>query len=440
VAQALAHPLNLREYPVFRSATGWSAGDGASVPLEPGALWRVPFVGPAGSFLTLPSDAVAALGAPAAPDVAEDNPLRGRIVLVGATFADSRDVFPTPVGPLAGVEVHANITHMLATRALLRPAGWLVSLGIQALVVLVAGLVLVRLGPRMGTIVALLATAAVGVPASYLAFHGAGYAVDFVLPVVATALLGIGADALVRRRVRNSLGRYVGREVLAAVLAEDPTLRGDRREVSVLVSDLRGFTTLSETLPPDRVAAHLNEYFPAMLEAILAHRGMVNDFIGDGILAVFGAPLRDDAHAWHAAQAAVGMQAALERLNRAWAARGTPTLRMGIGIHSGGVFAGNVGGEGRMKYTVVGDTVNVTARLEALNKELGTTTLITEETRQALGARVATRYLGEVPVKGRIQPLRVYELLGLRPDGTPEGFGPECDRRPGETTPGPGRT
>ena len=222
-------------------------------------------------------------------------------------------------------------------------------------------------------------------PASYLAFHGGGYAVDFLLPVVVTCLTGIGAEALARRRIRDSFGRYVGRDVMEQVLAENPTLQGSRREVSVLVSDLRGFTTLSETMPAERVAAHLNEYFPAMIDAIFAERGMINDFIGDGILAVFGAPLPDADHAWRAARAAMGMQAALERLNREWAARGVPTLRMGIGIHTGTVFAGNVGGPGRIKYTVIGDTVNVTARLEGVNKDLGTTALITAETRR--GAR-----------------------------------------------------
>jgi adenylate cyclase len=113
----------------------------------------------------------------------------------------------------------------------------------------------------------------------------------------------------------------------------------------------------------------------------------------------------------------MGMQAALERLNHEWGARGIAPLRMGIGIHTGVVFAGNVGGPGRIKYTVVGDTVNVTARLEGLNKDLGTTTLITAETRGALGDSVETRYRGEVPVKGRAEPLRVYELLAVRPPG-----------------------
>jgi len=251
------------------------------------------------------------------------------------------------------------------------------------------------------------------VPASYLAFHGGGYAVDFLLPVVVTCLTGIGAEALARRRFRDSFGRYVGRDVMEQVLAENPTLEGARREVSVLVSDLRGFTTLSETMPADQVAARLNEYFPAMIDAIFAERGMINDFIGDGILAVFGAPLPEADHAWRAARAALAMQAALERLNREWAARGIASLRMGIGIHTGVVFAGNVGGPGRIKYTVIGDTVNVSARLEGVNKELGTTTLITAETLEALGDRVETRYRGEVPVKGRAEPLRVHELLAV---------------------------
>jgi adenylate cyclase len=183
------------------------------------------------------------------------------------------------------------------------------------------------------------------------------------------------------------------------------------------VSDLRGFTTLSETMPAEQVAAHLNEYFPAMVDAIFAERGMINDFIGDGILAVFGAPLADPDHARRAARAAMGMHAALERLNGEWAARGIAPLRMGIGIHTGVVFAGNVGGSGRIKYTVIGDTVNVSARLEGLNKDLGTTTLITAETLGALGDRVDTRYRGEVSVKGRAEPLRVHELIAVNPPG-----------------------
>jgi adenylate cyclase len=415
-----ALPGDLARYPYWQ-AGAWTPGGGPPTPLRADELWRINFVGPAGSFLAIPSDAVAELGGPEAPPVAEDNPIRGRVALVGATFGDSRDFFQTPIGRLAGVEVHANVVHMLATRSLIRPAGRLVGLSIQLSVVAVAGLVLTWLRPLAGTMVAVGLTLVAGVPASYLAFHGGGYAVDFLLPILVTCLTGIGAEGLARRRFRDSFGRYVGRDVMDQVLAENPTLQGARREVSVLVSDLRGFTTLSEAMPAEQVAAHLNEYFPAMIDAIFAERGMINDFIGDGILAVFGAPLPDAAHARRAARAAMGMQAALERLNHEWVRRGVPTLRMGIGIHTGVVFAGNVGGPGRIKYTVIGDTVNVTARLEGVNKELGTTTLITAETRDAIGDRVDTRYRGEVPVKGRAEPLRVYELVAVHPDGSDRG-------------------
>ncbi len=432
-----ALPADLAGYPLWRDGE-WRPSGGPSMALQADELWRINFVGPAGSFLAIPSDAVAELGEPGAPPVAEDNPLRGRVALVGATFADSRDFFQTPVGRLAGVEIHATVVHMLATRSLIRPAGWLVGLGVSLGVVGVAGALLAWLGPLGGTLAALAVALGAGVPASYLAFHGGGYAVDFLLPVLATCLTGVGAEVLARRRFRDSFGRYVGRDVMDQVLAENPTLEGARREVTVLVSDLRGFTTLSETMPAEQVAAHLNEYFPAMIDAIFAERGMINDFIGDGILVVFGALLPDPDHAWRAARAAMGMQAALERLNRGWAARAAPTLRMGIGIHTGIVFAGNVGGPGRIKYTVVGDTVNVTARLEGLNKDLGTSTLVTAETLGALGDRVETRYRGAIPVKGRAEPLHVYELLAVasartgRPAaaGEGEGMGGADDRAP----------
>ncbi|MBI3456086.1 MAG: adenylate/guanylate cyclase domain-containing protein [Candidatus Rokubacteria bacterium] len=415
--EAARHPSgSLVALPVWQGDGAWGTTAGGPVPVRPGELWRIAFVGPQKSVLTISSDAVAPLSDDASP-VAEDNPLRGRVVLVGATFQESRDFFQTPHGPLPGVEVHANLVHMLATRTFIRPSGWLTSLAIQAGVVLIAGVLLVLLRPLAGTLVALGLTLLIGIPGSYLALHGGGYAVDFVLPALGTCALGVAAEILARRRLHDSFGRYVGREVMAQVLAEDPSLRGDRREVSILVSDIRGFTTLAETLPAEAVAARLNEYFPAMMEVIFAHRGMINDFVGDGIMAIFGAPLRDPDHAWHAVRSAVAMEQALAALNRRWAGEGLPLLRMGIGIHSGAVFAGNVGGAARVKYTVVGDAVNVAARLEGLNKELGTTVLLTEETRAALGDRLDARFRGEVLVKGRTRPLQVYELLALPSEG-----------------------
>jgi adenylate cyclase len=166
-------------------------------------------------------------------------------------------------------------------------------------------------------------------------------------------------------------------------------------------------------MTPEAIAAHLNEYFDAMRAAIFAYRGMINDFIGDAVMAVFGAPLSDPDHALHAVQAAAAMDRALADLNRRWTARGLPQFHMGIGIHTGSVFAGNVGGHDKIKYTVIGDPVNVGSRVEGLNKELGTTILITAETYAAVGDRVQVKDHGPMHVKGRVEEVRVYEVLAV---------------------------
>jgi adenylate cyclase len=406
-ALAEGRPLAL---PRLQPDAGLASASPPFVAARAGVEWPISYVGPSGSFLTISSDVVAAIGA-AEGEVAADNPLRGRVALIGGTFTDSRDFYPTPRGVMAGVEVHANVLHMVTTRRFIQPSHWSAGLAINVLVVLAAGAVLVSLRPLTGTLVCVAGAFVLGVPTAVLAFDRGGYWIDFVLPVVATSLMGLGGAALDRRRFRDSFARYLSRDVMAKVLADAPGLRGEHREVSILFSDLRGFTTLSEQMPPERIAAHLNEYFDAMTAAIFAHRGMINDFVGDAVMAVFGAPVDDPDHAWHAVQSAVAMDRALEALNRRWATAGLPCLRMGIGIHTGPVFAGNVGGRDRIKYTVIGDPVNVASRVEGLNKELATTILLTEETLTAVGDRVRVRDCGPMAVKGRVEKVRVFEVL-----------------------------
>src|SRR5215470_12803505 len=396
--------LRVGDAPAFAAAVA-----NVSLP-DPGALHRINFIGPGGSFLAIPSDAVAAIG-DMNVDIASDNPLRGRIVLIGGTFADGRDLHRTPYGLMPGVEIQANIVHMLMTGSLVRPAGWLAGFGVQLLAVFLAGLVMVAVRPLWATSVCLAGALLLGVPASYLAFSRGGYWVDFLLPVAATSLLGVGADILSKRRLRDALGRYVSPEVAARVERNPGDLDGERRQVSILFTDLRGFTTLSERMAPEQMAARLTEYFDAMTSAIFVRRGMVNDFIGDAILAVFGAPLDDPSHAQHAVQSALAMIETLATLNRRWSTEGLPPLRMGVGIHTGEVFAGNVGRAGKVKYAVVGDTVNLASRVEGLNKELGTTMLVTESTYRAAGLDLAVKDRGLVSVKGREEPVRIYEVL-----------------------------
>ncbi|HKB25935.1 MAG TPA: adenylate/guanylate cyclase domain-containing protein [Methylomirabilota bacterium] len=409
--EALGGGLGTLALPEFRRGHGLDPR-GEPLTIRADELLRINFIGKMKSFLTIPSNAVAALADPRA-EIAPDNPFRGRVVFVGATFQESRDFFTTPHGAMAGVEVHANVAHMLLTRSFIRPSGWVVSFLLQVVVVMFTGAVLVSYPPMVGTLVSVGGMLLVGFPASYVIFHRGSYWVDFMLPILATRFLGFGADTLERRRFKQAFSRYVSREVAAQVLSESPGLRGERREVSILFSDLRGFTTMSEDMPPEQVAAILNEYFDAMTAAIFRYRGMINDFVGDAVMAIFGAPLQDREHALHATRAGIAMGEALEALNLRWKREGLPQLRMGIGIHSGEVFAGNIGGRSRVKYTLIGDAVNVASRVEGLNKELGTTMLITEATRRLLGDGVKARDMGPREVKGRTELVHVHELLAL---------------------------
>jgi class 3 adenylate cyclase len=208
--------------------------------------------------------------------------------------------------------------------------------------------------------------------------------------------------------------RTMGTDAIELADCDQAVLDGEVVDVSVLFADLRGFTAASEQLAPRRMAGLLNNYLTAMVDVILARQGMVQDFVGDGILAVFGAPSRDPDHAWHAAVTAVEMQAALEFLRRRLEAEGPIRLAMGISVHSGEVFAGTVGSPRQAKYAAVGDTVNAASRLEELNRELGTSIVMSGETIALLINRVEVRSRGWFPVRGRSHPLEVFELLGLR--------------------------
>jgi adenylate cyclase len=380
-----------------------------------GTPWRIDFAGREGSFTAFPSGALVQLARSGVRPEA-DNPFRDKIVLVGATFAESRDFYPTPTGLMAGVEIHANMVFTLLSRRTLLPPHWLLSLSVLIGACLLVSLLSLWLRPLWVALLSLLLIAAFAA-VSYEAYTQGGYWLDFVAPLVGMLTYIEGSRLLARRRLRAAFGQYVSQEVMDRVLREGAGLGGQVRTVSVLMSDLRGFTTLSERLPPDRISEIMNEYFTAMVDVIMAHRGIIQDFIGDGILAVYGAPLNDPDHAWHAVATALDMQAALRRLNERWQAEERPSLAMGVAVHTGEAFAGNVGSPRRKKYSVMGDTVNTTSRIEGLNRELSTAILITGATLAAVKERVLVKDRGAIPVKGRTQPVEVYELVGLAETG-----------------------
>jgi adenylate cyclase len=376
-----------------------------------GIPWRIDYTGPPGAFTSFPSEPLVALArSGTTPDA--DNPFRDRIVLVGATFLESRDSFPTPTGLMSGVEIQANMVNTLLARRTLLPPPWYLNLALLTAVCVSISLLSLWLRPAWLALVALGLVAAL-VAASYEAYTRGGYWLDFLAPLLGTLAYLQGAHWLRRRRLRSAFGQYVSPQVMDQVLRQGSSLGGEVRRVTVLMSDLRGFTTISENLPPEVVSAMMNEYFTAMVDVILAHRGLVQDFIGDAIMAVYGAPLDDPEHCWHAARSAVGMHAALESLNRAWEADGRGPLAMGVAVHTGPVFAGTLGAPRKKKYAVLGDTVNLTSRMEGLNRDLGTGILISGAALAVLRDRVVVRDRGRVAVKGRREPVDIHELQSL---------------------------
>jgi len=224
------------------------------------------------------------------------------------------------------------------------------------------------------------------------------------------------ADVAVEQRKRARLGRYFSPAVAERLQTEAPNgAAPDAQELTVLFSDIRDFTTMSGALPPSEVVRLLNEYYDHMVERIFQHGGTLDKFIGDGIMAYFGAPLPDADHAVHALECALAMLDELTRLNVERARRGEPALRIGVGLHTGVAVVGDIGSPARrLDYTAIGDTVNVASRIEGLTKEAGTPVLVSAATRERVGARYSWRAFPPMQVKGKTEPLALF--APVRPD------------------------
>jgi adenylate cyclase len=246
-----------------------------------------------------------------------------------------------------------------------------------------------------------------------------GIWIPLVTPLLAIGLTFVGqlawqyfVEGREKRQVKKLFSRYVPKDVYNQLMS-DPTraaLGGKRRVMTVLFSDVRGFTAMSEKSTPEEVVGQLNEYFSRMVDVLFQHHGTLDKFVGDMVMGLFGAPLDDPDHADHAVQAAIAMSHALNELNQQWATLGKPQLDIGVGISTGEMVAGNIGSSAIMSYTVIGDTVNLGARLESLNKEYGTRIIISEVTRNALKGRYDIYPLGDVTVKGKSKPVEIFEV------------------------------
>lgn len=387
------------------------------VPVNPaGQIW-VNHLGPARTFRQVSAADVLAGRAPA-------DAIDGRIAIVGFTAAGF-DEISSPFAPVVpGVELQATVVdNLLAGRSLWRP-WWAVPFEALLIVALglSMGLALQRLAilPAVATAIALAVVYGAlsqGLFARFGLALGAFYPIaGMSLSLLVSAIHKAVAEQREKQVIRDAFRHYLSPEV-TEMLASDPSrlqLGGHRAPLTILFSDIRGFTTLSEQMPPEMLGEFLIEYLSAMTDVVFRNKGLLDKYIGDAVMAFWGAPLAIPDHAVRCCNAALDMLDALETLNASWDARGLPRLEIGIGIHTGEPIVGNFGSVDRFDYTAVGDAVNLAARLEGMNKAYGTHVLISESTLAAIGDTFVTREVDRIRVRGREQETVIHELVGRR--------------------------
>jgi adenylate cyclase len=366
------------------------------------------------------------------------NTFKDKIVLVGASATGIGDLRTPPYGGISypGLEVHANvIDNILNNGFLIRGVHQeLLDLGFILLFGVPLGMALAMVSPRwMWFGLALLIPFGL---LNYAAFvHG--WWLNFTLPagtLTANVMLVSLYRALVeekeKRKVRTAFGQYLSPEVIRRLLVNPQLVEPRKTEITVMFSDIRGFTTISERLDAQELALFLNGYLSDMTKIVFATRGTLDKYIGDAVMAFWGAPFEDSRHAEDACNAALNMMARVHALQEQWKKEGKPKLDIGIGLNSGVASVGNMGSVLRYGYTALGDAVNLASRLEGLNKEYGTHILANESTVTAvLDCGFFFRELDAIRVKGKLEPVKIYELMGKQADLESDPGYPSFHRR-----------
>jgi adenylate cyclase len=391
------------------------------IPVDRYGRLLINYLGPAGLIPTYSAAAVLNGSLP-------KDALKDKIVLVGATAVGIYDLRVTPFsGTFPGVEIQATIMdNILRGDFIYTPAFALViMLLILVFLAILLGVVLPRLSAVRSFFFALMVMVGYG-GIDYYLFSRQGVQLELFYPLGLIFLVFLGvtsqrflAEEEERKRIRKAFESYVAPTIVQEMLKHPEQLRlgGERREITILFSDIRGFTTMSEKLDPEAVVQLLHDFLNPMSNIIINQGGTIDKYMGDAIMALFGAPLIQQDHPRLACRAALEMAASLAALNRDWTEQGQPPLRVGIGVNTGPVAVGNMGSDRLFDYTAIGDNVNLASRLEGLNRHYGTNILISQTTAEALRNGFILRDVDQVRVKGKAQTARIYELLG---EGEPD--------------------
>ncbi|HSP15900.1 MAG TPA: adenylate/guanylate cyclase domain-containing protein [Thermoanaerobaculia bacterium] len=342
-----------------------------------------------------------------------------KIVLIGFTAAGLLDLRATPLSPTsAGVEIHANALDNLMNGDFdVVVNRWLVFPAIALLAALL-GLALESIRRQVAAGVTAIAFIVAALAIIYASAHAGwilpafGTIASLALTYVVITVINFVAEQRQTAVLRTTFGRYVSPQILDHILAhpERVQLGGERRDLTILFSDIRGFTSISEASEPEQVVEMLNEYLTRMVEILLDHGGTLDKFIGDAVMGFWNAPAADPDHPHHAVACAIEMIRETARIRERWTAEGKAAIRIGIGINTGEAVVGNIGAEKVFGYTVIGDAVNLASRLEGKNKDYGTEIIISQFTQERIAGAFETVYLDEVKVKGKEKAVKIYEV------------------------------
>ena len=384
------------------------------------------------SFTDVVQSAVASLQG-SATGVLPDTAFAGKIVFIGASASGLADIKSTPLSSLEdfpGMEIMATVLNNLLDKNFIEQPDFYLSHGlILLLILLIVGLTS-YFRPLKGTayslgIFLLLILAGILLFTLYRYWLPMGLYL-FTGFIAFTTSLGYKYFTEEREKIKlkSAFNHYVQPELVDEIISrrDSLSLGGEKKEITVLFADLADFTPLSEEIEPEKLVSILNDYLGKMTETIFSHDGTVDKFIGDAIMAFWGAPIEQEDHAIHTCRAALDMNKQLDELNTSWIGSDRPQLRARFGINTGEMIVGNMGSENRFNYTVIGDSVNLAARLEPLNSLFGTTLLISEYTFRALKDEFVCRQVGRFVVKGKTEPVMVFELLADRTAGGTAGM------------------
>jgi adenylate cyclase len=358
----------------------------------------------------------------------EHDVFKDKIVFIGASVDELHDLFSTPfyIGGnetlMPGVEIHANFVQMVLNEDFFGKVDDLVAYVLTFVFAIAIAFIIKKTKPIIG-ILSAFGMAAVYFGTNILLFTQAKIVMNFITPIGGIGIAIVGcisyryfSEEKEKLLIRSVFKQYMAPDAVETVLKNPDAIKfgGQRRRLTVLFSDIRSFTTYSEKYTPEEVVSNLGEYMTEMVDVIFRYHGMFDKFVGDEIMAVFGAPALIPDHAEKACMAALEMIRSLDLLKERWTEEGKEIFNIGIGVNTGDMLVGNMGSRQIMDYSVIGDNVNLGARLEGINKVYKTANniIISEFTKNELSDNITTRELDSVRVKGKEQPVRIFELVG----------------------------